>query len=254
MRTAGIDIGSRSIELVIVEDGQITDVRQTETGFNPLKQATMLMDGISADSVLATGYGRNLFESRFTAGTVTEIKACAEGAKALYKGVSTILDIGGQDVKVIAVNEAGKVSKFEMNDRCAAGTGKFLEIMAMTLGFTLDEFGSNAMTSSVEISISSMCTVFAESEVTSLLAKGEKPVDIAKAVHSSVARRAAAMIGRVVSGGSVFFAGGVARNQCIVSMLEDILRSSVIVPENPQMVAAFGAAKLAAEKLSDNKC
>lgn len=248
MITAGIDIGSRSIELVVVEDGEIKDVRQTETGFDPLKQAGFLMEGIRADKILATGYGRNLFESRFPAETVTEIKACAEGAKALYPDVATILDIGGQDVKVIALSAEGKVVKFEMNDRCAAGTGKFMEIMAMSLGYRLEEFGESAMGSSKDIIISSMCTVFAESEVTSLLAKGEKPADVAKAVHASVARRAASMLGRFAREGDIFFAGGVAKNPCVRIMIEEILNSSVIVPENPQTVTAYGAARLAAEK------
>lgn len=175
MRYAGIDIGSRSIELVLLEDEKIIESKQADSGFDPLTRAKELLEGVEHDRIMATGYGRHLFELSFDAPTVTEIKAYAVGANALSPDVRTILDIGGQDSKAIALNENGKVIKFEMNDRCAAGTGKFLEIMAHALGFGMDEFGVEALNATKEIQISSMCTVFAESEVTSLVAKGKQP-------------------------------------------------------------------------------
>jgi predicted CoA-substrate-specific enzyme activase len=247
MRCAGIDIGSRSIEVVVMEDGRTIEARQSDAGFDPLKEALKLLDGAGHDRIMATGYGRHLLEVALDAPTVTEIKAYAVGAKALFPEARTILDIGGQDSKAIALNEGGRVVKFEMNDRCAAGTGKFLEIMARTLGFTLDEFGSEALKGQKEMQISSMCTVFAESEVTSLLAKGAGRHDIALALHRSVARRAAGMVKRVSVGQPMVFAGGVARNPCMTRLLEDALQTRMLVPENPQMVGAFGAALLACD-------
>ncbi len=247
MQCAGIDIGSQTIELVVLEERKIIESKQADTGFDPITQAKTLLEGVEYDCIMATGYGRNLFELYFDAPTVTEIKAYAVGAKVLFPEVRTVLDIGGQDSKAIAVNDAGKVIKFEMNDRCAAGTGKFLEIMARALGFSLDEFGLEALKATKDIHISSMCTVFAESEVTSLVAKGEKRREIALALHRSVVRRAVGMLKRVSVEEPIVFAGGVARNPCMRRLLEEMLEKDILVPENPQMVGALGAALLAGE-------
>jgi len=247
MRFAGIDIGSRTIELVIMGNHGMLAARQTDSGFDPMAEARALLDGTQYDRLMATGYGRHLFELSFDAPTVTEIKAYAVGARALFPEVQTILDIGGQDSKAIAINKAGRVAKFEMNDRCAAGTGKFLEIMAQTLGYSINEFGREALRAEKEIQISSMCTVFAESEVTSLVAKGEERRNIALGLHHSVVRRAASMLKRVTEGKPILFAGGVARNPCMHRLLEDALKKEILVPENPEMVGALGAALLAGE-------
>jgi len=247
MRTAGIDIGSRTIELVVLEGSQLVESKQADSGFNPLAQAKELLEGVEHDHIMATGYGRHLFELSFDAPTVTEIKAYAVGARAIFPEVRTILDIGGQDSKAIAVNNNGKVFKFEMNDRCAAGTGKFLEIMAQALGYSLDQFGVEALEATRDIQISSMCTVFAESEVTSLVAKGEDRREIALGLHRSVVRRAVGMMKRVSIKEPVLFAGGVARNPCMRRLLEQALGKDILVPENPQMVGALGAALLSSE-------
>lgn len=245
MRRAGIDIGSRTIELVVLNERGIIDAKIEDSGFDPMTRAKELLEGVDYDRIMATGYGRHLFELSFDAPTVTEIKAYAVGARALFPEVRTILDIGGQDSKAIVVNEAGKVVKFEMNDRCAAGTGKFLEIMANTLGYRVDEFGLGALEAKRDIQISNMCTVFAESEVTSLLAKGADRQDIALGLHRSVVRRAAGMLKRVSVGDPIVFAGGVARNVCMQQLLEQTLERKIMVPEDPQMVGAYGAALLA---------
>jgi (R)-2-hydroxyacyl-CoA dehydratese activating ATPase len=248
MRFAGIDIGSRSIELVVVDEaGQFKAGFQADTGFDPIKEAKKLLDGVSYDRIMATGYGRNLFEISFDAPTVTEIKAHARGARALFPDTRTVLDIGGQDSKAISLSEDGRVRKFEMNDRCAAGTGKFLEIMARTLGFTIEEFGREALLAEKDLNISSMCTVFAESEVTSLIAKGNDRREIARGLHASVIRRAAGMITRVSARGDIVFTGGVAQNPCMVAFLAEKLGRGVLVPANPQFIGAFGAALLAAD-------
>ena len=247
MRCAGIDIGSRTIELVVLKDREIVDKRQVDTGFDPMTRARELLEGLEYDRIFATGYGRNLFEISFDAPTVTEIKAYGVGAGSLFQNVGTILDIGGQDTKAIALNENGKIAKFEMNDRCAAGTGKFLEIMARTLGYTIDQFGVEALRATRNLQINSMCTVFAESEVTSLVAKGEAPREIALGLHRSVVRRAVGMLKRVSADSDIVFAGGVAKNPCIRRLLEETLKRQVLVPDDPQMVGALGAALLAGE-------
>jgi len=245
MRQAGIDIGSRSIELVVIEDGQVVITRQTDSGYNPVERVRELIFDLSFDKVMATGYGRGIVEVAFDFSTVTEIKAYGVGASALYPGVRGVLDIGGQDTKVIFLNEKGKVLKFEMNDKCAAGTGKFLEMMATTLGYCPETLGPAAQQGEEGIEINSMCAVFAESEVTSLLAKGCKRADIALAVHQSVCRRAVGMIRRQNLATPIMFAGGVANNSCMVRLLQEALGEEVIVPETPQFVGAHGAAVLA---------
>ena len=248
MRFAGIDIGSRSIELVVVDEvGQIKAGFQADTGFDPMTEAKKLVGGVSFDRIMATGYGRNLFEIAFEAPTVTEIKAHARGARTFFPNAQTVLDIGGQDSKAISLFENGKVKKFEMNDRCAAGTGKFLEIMAKTLGYDIEEFGRQALLAEKDLNISSMCTVFAESEVTSLIAKGNNRREIARGLHASVIRRAAGMIKRVSSEGDIVFTGGVAKNPCMVAFLAEKLDRRVVIPENPQFIGALGAALLAAD-------
>ncbi len=249
---AGIDIGSRTIELLVVdEQGNLMDFFQTDTGFDPITEARRILGNVSYDQIMATGYGRGLFETAFDdAQTVTEIKAHARGVVSVFPGATTILDIGGQDSKAIALNDRGRVKKFEMNDRCAAGTGKFLEIMAKNLGFSIDEFGLAALAAQNDLSINSMCTVFAESEVTSLIARGADRKEIARGLHLSVVKRAAGMINRISSQGDIVFSGGVANNPCIKDLVSQKLGRQVMVPERPQMMGALGAALILAEKAS----
>ena len=171
---AGIDIGSRSIELVLLQDGQVVHWDLLPTTFDPLGQCRSLLERVRADRIVATGYGRKLLRENLDhpeITVITEIQAYALGARRLYPEVRTILDIGGQDTKAIALTPTGKVAKFEMNDRCAAGTGKFLEFMATALQVALVDFGCFALTADKRIQINSMCTVFAESEATSLMAR-----------------------------------------------------------------------------------
>ena len=248
MRCAGIDLGSRTIEVVIVEDGRLVASRQADTGFEPVKQAENLLVGENCDRLLATGYGRHLFETTHGSDsqTVTESKAVATGCRALLPKVDFILDIGGQDSKVIDLHPDGRVRKFEMNDRCAAGTGKFLELTAMSLGFPLDQFGREALKAEKGIQINSMCAVFAESEITSLVGRGADRLDIALGLHRSIANRAVSMLKRFpLSGAKIGFVGGVALNPCVHRLLEEELENKVMVPENPQMVGAYGAALIA---------
>lgn len=249
-RFAGIDIGSRSIELVVVDEmGRIQQKFQRDTGYNPMQQAESLLAEVQYEAIMATGYGRNLFEISFDSQTVTEIKAHARGARAFFPAVRTVLDIGGQDSKVIAISSSGRVNRFEMNDRCAAGTGKFMEIMARTLGYTIEDFGPQALAAERDITISSMCTVFAESEVTSLIARGEDCREIALGLHNSVVRRVSGMIRRVSGDeqGELVFTGGVANNPCMRTLLTKVLNRKIEVAENPQYMGAYGAALLMLE-------
>ena len=245
---AGIDIGSRTIEVVVIDEtGKILRNLQTDTGFEPMKAAKELLGNQLYTRIMATGYGRNLFEIAFDASTVTEIKAHARGARAFFPEARAILDIGGQDSKAIALAENGRVMKFEMNDRCAAGTGKFMEIMAKTLGYAIEDFGREALLAQCDVNISSMCTVFAESEVTSLIAKGQDRREIALGLHNSVIRRVIGMVNRVSTAGDIVFTGGVAKNACMQTMLAEKMARKVLIPDDPQLVGALGAALLAAE-------
>ena len=245
MRTAGIDIGSRTIKLVVLEEDNIITSSLVDATYDPLEQCKKLMKQTSFDRIIATGYGRHFFETEFGAPTVTEIKAFAHGAKALFPGCRTILDIGGQDTKAIGLDEKGTVLKFEMNDRCAAGTGMFLEIIAKTLGYDLREFGTEALRAQGNIQINSMCTVFAQSEVTSLLARREKREDIARGIHTAILNRTLSLLKRISTTPDIVFAGGVAKNPCLKYLLGDALGCEVKVPEDPQMVGAYGAAIIA---------
>lgn len=242
---AGIDIGSRSIELVVLNgSGPLRQVK-VPTTFDPLAQCKRLMRDVTVGRVVATGYGRKLFAdfaSKMHVTTITEIQAYALGARFLFPDARTVLDIGGQDTKVISLLPNGKVGKFEMNDRCAAGTGKFLEFMATALQVPLESFGEFALESDKRIQINSMCTVFAESEATSLMARGERAENIAMGLHLAIVQRTMAMLRRVGIEFPLVFAGGVAHNVCVRKMLEEQLVMPLLIPESPDMVGALGAA------------
>lgn len=224
----------------MLDAGRISRSRIVDTGTDPLARARELLDGHDGSTV-ATGYGRHLAREKLGLPVITEIKAHALGASRLFPQCRTVIDIGGQDSKVIRV-EKGRQVNFEMNDRCAAGTGRFLEVMAMTLGYTLAEFGSEALKAQESASINSMCTVFSESEVVSLIAAGKSKQSIALGLHESIVNRLLALVGRVGVESPVVLAGGVARNPCIRALLERRLGVSLLVPDDPQIVGALGVA------------
>lgn len=232
--------------MVALDGGVLVASAKMENSFNTLEDCRSILSGIVYDSITATGYGRHLVAAHFEGvNVISEIKAFGLGVRYLYPNCRNILDIGGQDTKSISLDEAGNLSKFEMNDKCAAGTGRFLEVMAMALGYTLDEFGDRALESTIDEKINSMCTVFAESEVVSMLARGSKREDVAKAILQSVVTRASSLIKRVgISGDSIVFVGGVAQNRGVRSLLADSLSLNVITPDDPQIVGALGAALL----------
>lgn len=243
MRSAGIDIGSRAIKFVLAVDGRVVHRAVEDTGSEPLAVCRRLLDGISYDVITGTGYGRHLFKEHWpSAEVISEIKAVAAGAAALIPGCRTIIDIGGQDSKAISLDPAGKVRKFVMNDRCAAGTGQFLEMMATVLAYTREEFVAAALRASRAQKLSSMCSVFAQSEVVSLIARGASKEEMALGVHESIASRTTALAGGVPTEPLVVFTGGCACNPCLVSLVSAAVKRPLAVPESPQTVAAHGCA------------
>jgi predicted CoA-substrate-specific enzyme activase len=244
MLAAGLDIGSRTIALVEWDGAQITRSEVVDTGTDPLNNARALIRNRAFDRLVATGYGRHLAIERALANEViSEIKAYGLGAYHFYSDVGTVLDIGGQDSKVIRVGPGGRVLRFEMNDRCAAGTGRFLENMAHTLGMDVEEFGPHALAADNDaVRISSMCTVFAESEVVSLIARGADSHRVALGLHQAIVDRVGGMVRRVGVQERFVFAGGVACNPCLQKLFADSLGMPLTVPDDPQIVGALGAA------------
>lgn len=242
----GIDLGSRSIKLAAVKDGILMESLVVESGFAPHDQAALLLARFTPRRVVATGYGRHLAQRHFADNIITEIKAHALGARHVDPTCETVLDVGGQDSKVINLDPAGRVRNFQMNDKCAAGTGRFLEIMAATLGYTLDEFGEASISVDGGTAIGSMCAVFAESEVISLKNRGTPPEVIARSVHLSIVDRLVAMLNKAGHGQRIVFSGGAARNRGLVALLEERLGFRLIVPERPEITGALGAALHAA--------
>lgn len=242
MRNAGLDIGSRTVKLAVLEHGKLVLSRKSATSHDPLAAARLLMKDAGFDILTATGYGRHLLKEHLDCPVISEIKAFAVGSQFLLPGCRSILDIGGQDTKVIAIDDKGNMSKFEMNDKCAAGTGRFLEVMATALGFTLEEFAQAALSAPQAVKINSMCTVFAESEVISLTTQGKARNEVALGIHKAIISRCVALLKRIAPEGEIFFAGGVALNPCVKSLLESEMGRPVFVPPDPQIVGAIGAA------------
>lgn len=247
MTSAGIDIGSRYIKYVILEEDRLLEFQKRETGHNPLSVCEQLLDRSKPDNLVATGYGRYLLEVHGNIKTITEIKAVARGVKAIFPCCRTIIDIGGQDTKAISLDENGTVINFEMNDRCAAGTGRFLEIMANALGYNPKNFGGYAPDKTRSVKINSLCTVFAESEVISLIAKGEKRESIAHAIHESIANKVISLLGRIEIKDDVVFTGGCAENPALRTIIEGRLQRKINVHQNPFLHAAYGAALYAGQ-------
>ncbi|MEN8614290.1 acyl-CoA dehydratase activase [Dehalogenimonas sp. THU2] len=245
MITAGLDVGSRTIKLVLFEN-EVSHRAVIDSGLKPVERCRRLLDGRSFDKLVVTGYGRDLVAPELSGATISEISAQAAAVRYLYPDAGSVIDIGGQDSKVIRLNDKGGVLKFEMNDRCAAGTGKFLEIMARALELNIDEFAKTALEAERSVTLNSLCTVFAESEVVSLINKGEDAHAIALGLHQSVASRLTSMAKRVGVAERLVFAGGGAMNPCLVKLLESRLGLKMTVPEDPQITAALGAAIIAA--------
>jgi (R)-2-hydroxyacyl-CoA dehydratese activating ATPase len=254
MVAAGIDAGSRTIKVVLVDPDSHAVVAsgQEDQGVEQERLARTLFERVLREAALerravrgivATGYGRNLIG--FADTTVTEITCHARGICHSHPEAKTVVEIGGQDSKLVRLNGSGEVRDFMMNDRCAAGTGRFLEVIAGRLGVALAELGRLAEQSRAPAAISSTCVVFAETEIIGLLASGAAPADIVAGVLRSVAHRVGAMAGRSVAE-PVLFTGGVALIPGMAGTLEEVLHCAVDTPPAPQLTGALGAALIAA--------
>lgn len=252
--TMGIDIGSSACKAVILKDGDEivgtfkVAVGTGTTGPNRAFEGVLESAGLSADEidyVLATGYGRNTFERADA--QMSELSCHAKGANHLFPDVRTVIDIGGQDVKVIQIDHGAMVN-FQMNDKCAAGTGRFLDVMARILEVDVSDLASLAAQSTKKIAISSTCTVFAESEVISQLANGEKKEDVVNGIHYAITARVVGLARRVGIRDRVVMTGGVAQNAGVVKALQDQLEHEVSTSPLSQYVGALGAALYAYSK------
>jgi predicted CoA-substrate-specific enzyme activase len=212
-----------------------------------LAQAGITREQVSC--LVATGYGRVQVPGADR--SVTEITCHARGAYYLCPDVRTVIDIGGQDSKGIAVGSEGSVVDFVMNDKCAAGTGRFLEVMAHALEVDLADFGALALSAARRAKISSTCTVFAESEVVTHLAAGTPRPEIIAGIHEAIAARVSTMLGRIPVKDAVVLTGGVARNAGVARMLEERLGHAIVVPEQAQLAGAIGAALIAGEAVQE---
>lgn len=262
MYFCGIDIGSTAIKILLLDESErIVAYSISNTGGqfykNSLHALNSLlaehgMEGGDVSAIVSTGYGRKLFAE--ADGTVSEITANALGAMKLVEAsgdIGTIINIGGQDSKAIVLDKNGSVKDFAMNDKCAAGTGRFIEMAARIMEVRLEELGAYHMRSQgVPVTINSTCTVFAESEIISLLAGGHEREEVIVGVHYSIARRISRLARRVGVAEPVFLDGGPALNRGLVAALEDELMTEIFVPNAPQITTALGAALMARNKFA----
>ena len=255
MITAGVDIGSTASKAVILSDNEIKGAITGPSTTNPAKTAKDIYEsalskaGINEDDVdyvVGTGYGRA--QVPFADTNISEISCHGRGAHHLLPSVRTVIDIGGQDTKAICVDDTGNLLDFAMNDKCAAGTGRFLEMMARTMELEFEDFARLHFDEGEPCVIGNMCSVFAESEVINLVNEGTPLSRIIKGLHNSLASRVASMAKRVGTEPDVVVTGGVAKNKGVVDAIEKKLGMSLSVfPEgsDPQTVGALGAALIA---------
>lgn len=255
MYTMGIDVGSSSSKAVILRDGSevvaeaVVQAGTGSSGPGRVLEEIAARSGLKVQDmafILATGYGRSNLP--IADKQMSEITCHAKGVFFEEPTARTIIDIGGQDVKAIALTDQGTIRQFYMNDKCAAGTGRFLEVMSRVLEVGLDEMAGYHFRSQHPASVSSTCTVFAESEVISLLSQGVAKEDIIAGVHFSVAAKACALAQRVVVRESVVLTGGVGQNSGVADAIQKELGQQILVARDPQLTGALGAALLAYEE------
>jgi predicted CoA-substrate-specific enzyme activase len=249
----GVDLGSTTAKVVILDGAgemRAAEVVQmgavSKAGMNRALEAALSSADLARDDItatIATGYGRKLVPG--VGRTFTEITCHARGVAAMCPGVRLVVDIGGQDSKAILVDGWGTAENFAMNDRCASGTGRFFEVLARAIECDLDDLAELALAGTKNLEVSSMCATFAETELISLLAQGERREDIAASVHRAVAARTMGLIAQVGRHTPIVMTGGVARNAAAVHFLAEAVRAELTVPESPQITGAYGAALLA---------
>lgn len=255
----GVDAGASATKVVIIDEAEnIISYAIVPSGVNfkasfenALKNALGKLNIDIKDVVytVSTGYGRELIDAN---AVFSEITCISRGIRKLYPSVRTIIDVGGQDSKAIRVDENGRVLDFVMNDKCAAGTGRFLEVMANLLGKPIGELSTLHFKSSNPVKISSTCTVFAESEVVSYISRGCKIEDVIAGLHNAIAERIFAMASRIGFEKEVAFTGGVAKNLGFVEALSKRIGLTPILPKEPQIICALGAALLAKKQFKEH--
>jgi len=254
MISAGIDIGSITAKAALIKDNQILDTHVIPTGYDPVNAGIKVFEALlkktnlsknQVTAVISTGYGRA--SVTFADKTLTEILCHGTGAHFMNPDIRGIIDVGGQDSKAILLNADGQVENFAMNDKCAAGTGRFLEVMAKALEVELEQLGDFSLTADKLLKISSICTVFAESEVISMIAGQEKRENIIAGIHDSAAARVAVLAGKIKIKAPVMMTGGVAKNKGMIKALEKRLGFELIVGAMAQENGAIGAAVLASK-------
>jgi benzoyl-CoA reductase subunit D len=253
MITAGVDIGAKTIKIVVMQDNKIISKTLILAGYDVVESLKTAWDEALAktglqenqfDKILATGAGRK--EATMAHDQVTEVSAAAKGAITLDNRVRTVIDVGAEEGRAIKIDAGGKVVDFAINEKCAAGAGAFTEAMARALEVKLEELGPLSLTSTQAVAMNAQCAVFAESELVTLVhSKTPKP-DMARAVHDAIADRIVSMVRRVGVEKEVMLVGGVAKNVGFRESLKRELETEVIIPEEPEFVSALGAALLAA--------
>lgn len=253
--TMGIDVGSTASKCVIIKDGkEITATSLVHAGAGSSGPARAIKEvlekaGLQESDlsyVLATGYGRH--QLSIAGSQMSELSCHARGAYELFPDVHTVIDIGGQDAKVLRISDQGNLDNFVMNDKCAAGTGRFLEVMARILEVDISQMAELSKQSTKKVDISSTCTVFAESEVISQLAGGSDKCDILNGIHRSVAGRVSGLVRRVGTVNTVVMTGGVAQNSGVREALEEELKTTIVTSPLAQYAGALGAALFAYQK------
>lgn len=253
MITAGIDVGAKTTKAVILKDGQVVGKAKVLTGFDQLEAANKAYEealqqaGLSrADvaKVVATGVGKDVLD--FADDKITEIGAAARGGVFVLPAARTVIDVGAEEGRAVRCDAGGKVADFAVNEKCAAGAGTFVETMARALELSVEEMAKISLESTKEVPMNAQCTVFAESEVVSLIHAQTPKADIARAVHDAIASRISSMTRRVGIEREVVLIGGVGHNVGFVESLKRDLGVDVHVPEDPEYVSAIGAAVAAA--------
>lgn len=256
MYFAGIDIGSLTAEAVIVRENQIIGSEIIPVLPNPVESAKEVMQRVLEKTglklseikyIVSTGYGREKVQSQGMAQeNISEISCHGFGAYSLAPEVRTVIDIGGQDAKVIKVDDQGRLENFVMNDKCAAGTGQFLEAMSRILEISLEELGPISLSSKKPVEMSNRCTIYIETEVLHFLQRGVSKVDIAAGVNKAMAERVFALARRIEPKKEVMLTGGVAKNIAVRNELQKMLKFKLVSPEiDPQLIGAYGAALFA---------
>jgi benzoyl-CoA reductase subunit D len=255
MYTAGIDLGAKTIEIVIVEDGRIVAKNITSAGHDLRESLEKAWAGVLEQSgverakiekVAAAGAGRNLTGQGWDA--VTDAAAAAKGAFALDNSVRTVIDVGAEDSRAVKIDEKGNILDFAVNEKCAAGAGAFTEAMARALEVPIEELGPLSLRGAKSVVVNAHCAVFAESELVALIHNQTARPDMARAIHDAISARIVSMVRRVGMQPNVMLIGGLARNVGFVHSLKNDLKHDAIVPEGPEFVGAYGAALIAAEK------